>query len=151
MSYIWDMDLSERADHFERHGENLREALSALIGTSIGSCEGSINQVIWWLVETLRGAAKVAPFKKGDRVELVKTPDFTEAPNWKFYEAMLVPGATAVVDSVSLGSTGWTVRVLFDREYYWSDWRKEIVEIEPERRGIFTFRPESLRKAEAVK
>lgn len=59
---------------------------------------------------------RFAPFTVGDRVVLVKTPDFQNSPGWRGREHFMVPGALCIVRKVECAATGFNIFVEFEDE-----------------------------------
>lgn len=63
-----------------------------------------------------------APFKVGQRVQLVKDVDCSDAPGWKCSEHFLKKGAMATVDSVEVRKEKrFAYYLIFDNETWLSD------------------------------
>jgi hypothetical protein len=61
---------------------------------------------------------KMLPFKKGNKVKLIKEINFEKANGWKSYKNFLIPGATGVVRDIKVFADGVTYLVAFDNEHY---------------------------------
>lgn len=60
--------------------------------------------------------SRFAPFQIGDRVKLLKSPDYEKAPGWDKCKHFLVCGAAGVIVDATCGSSGFVFDVLFDDE-----------------------------------
>jgi hypothetical protein len=60
--------------------------------------------------------SRYAPFKVGDRVRLLRAPDFNKSPGWRGCEHFLVAGANGEVRTAECGSDGFRFGVVFDEE-----------------------------------
>jgi hypothetical protein len=87
---------------------------------------------------------RFAPFQVGDRVVLMKAPDYESSPGWRPSAHFLVPGAAGVVVDAGCGQGGFRFDVMFDDES-WIDntghqrARGSVVPMEPERKHRFGF------------
>lgn len=93
-----------------------------------------------------------APFKEGDRVILIETPDLSNSPGWHHSAHFLVKGAKATVVCCELTSKGFFgVDVVFDDESwikqpYTKDEVEQIIPIEPDQRHTYGFNENKLVK-----
>ncbi len=86
------------------------------------------------------------PFQPGDKVVLVKVPDFEKAPGWAHCAHFLVKDAPAEVVSVcfeTYGRPGYIIGVNFFFESYKHFQTGELIPIE--RKSVFMFSAESLK------
>ena len=74
----------------------------------------------------------LTPLRTGDRVELIATPDLSDAPGWQCYASELVAGAAGKVDAIDFDTTKKRFRagVVFDFErgqfWFWMDRLRRI-------------------------
>lgn len=128
-------DIDDQLAEFRRTRDDVAETTARLFnGSGMLGGSGPLGNALFWLIELLEGAQKVRPFAVGDRVELIETPDLSDADGWRHGAAYLVAGSPAIVHSVQLNSHGWEAYVYFERDPY------------PENRGVYGFRCSKLRR-----
>jgi hypothetical protein len=148
---LYDADVSGLLEHFEKQSKTVCDALS-IVSRSNG---GPIGEAYYYLIETLRGVVKTAPFAKGDRVELVRQPDINPVDSWGWMGSkhFLVVGAKATVAAVSLRSHGWSVELVFDDESWISTWgpdQGKAMPVEPDRRHRYGFAVSYVKRIDEV-
>ena len=97
--------------------ENIKEAAEMLDTALRKLAKGPLS----FYLKELVGANELmiqrfSPFKVGDPVVLLKTPDLTKAFGWKSHAHLLVKGAECTVTAVELLSTGFLYYVTVDSE-----------------------------------
>ena len=141
---VFDLSLSEQLEHFRAIQKKAAE-LFHLYG---GGCGGPLEEVFYSLLKNLEALDAQAPYRKGDRVELTRTPDLTNSPGWHGREHFLVKGAKATVEQVDFGNKGYKVSLHFDEESWissWGDDKGKVNLIKPEERSRYGFRAASVR------
>ncbi|MEW5860061.1 MAG: hypothetical protein AB1861_22180 [Cyanobacteriota bacterium] len=88
---------------------------------------------------------RFCPFEIGDRVVLIKSPDFEKAPGWAGYKDFLIEGAIASVTERDYRKERFVFGLQFDNDS-WVDSKGEIHLTEASRRGVFYFSENSIKK-----
>lgn len=102
-----------------------------------------------WIEACVGGLFERSPYKEGDRVTLIKTPDLSNAPGWKSSAHYLIPGSPATVKTVEFDKKGFYFLIEFDNESWittWGEDKGKINKVHPNQRHVYGFRENLLRK-----
>jgi hypothetical protein len=143
---MFNSDLSEQLAHFEAQRDEVCKALG-ILGAGSGV---TINEAYYYLTRVLKGAVAIAPYAKGDRVELVATPEINMQDSWGWMASkhFLIEGAAATVHAIELWDKGWSVSLKFDDDS-WIDQAGKVNPIAEERRSLYCFGARWIRKLPA--
>lgn len=158
------MDIQEKVSHLREKSASLVK-VSGQLDANHYSGERSLLRELAGLYESFGGAlellAKRLPFKKGDRVRLVKAPKCDDG--WSHCKHFLVEGATGTVAVVATNylMQSWHVDVVFDDESWICSFDHkdhetgkllkvgDVIKTPPDRRHLFGFHPDHLAKIDA--
>ncbi len=104
-------DIQERLESCRKIREHYQLACVSLLGGYAD--RGPLSETLNDLLEIVQGAILVAPFKAGDRVQLLKAPVMEKGHGWYGAKHFLIVGAVGNVHSIQLRKTGWMVYVTF--------------------------------------
>ena len=107
---------------------NMQDALECFenVLMSVNKLKEEMDELGWkfWyreLVENQEYLMSLCPFKVGDQVTLIREPDWEKAPGWRGFRKTMVPGAKALVKSVSCrGMKGFYINVSFGSDSVFS-------------------------------
>lgn len=75
------------------------------------------------ILDCVNGLFDRCPFKKGDKVKLVKTPEINKdtAPSWVWAKHFLTKGSKATIAEIEFYKGKFRFGLIFDKESFWSD------------------------------
>ncbi len=89
-----------------------------------------------------------SPFQVGDTVELTKTPTITkdESYGWLPSKHFLVAGAIGRVQEIDFDDGKFVAYLTFENESWVDQHTQQVHLVEPDRRGVYSFTEEFVRK-----